>query len=406
MRLSSVARTGVLTRSKVLMSVAAIAVGVVSAGTCPGPQFTAHMLGSWFEHCPDGNATFSYIYLLSNPAGVNTAGLSSVCRDRSALTSQGIPCQPEAGVYGDGQVTIEFDWSGVGAFPGCPNPAGFPNGSARLHTHTVAEDGTSVLTSLSYSTDFSSYLVEGAHPYEPTFPPLACDDPDRRLLRVDSSSSSGGSDSLNLTVLAPRISTDCDPESVGELLGLCNGASPIAAITPGRVYMQRGACLSLPTRDLRTPAWTFLADSDAQGHATVSFPTPAPAECVYLGATYRFNGQESPAIAGFLRRGFVNCQDADGDGVTTCDDLWDCDDSNPNAYPGNTEVCDGIDNDCDGEVDEGLGSVTCGKGRCANVIPACSGGVPQTCPRGRPVKPPCGPPVHEEPVPIPVVPVN
>ena len=61
-------------------------------------------------------------------------------------------------------------------------------------------------------------------------------------------------------------------------------------------------------------------------------------------------------------------RDADGDGfgdadVTTeaCDvpsgyvgiDL-DCDDTTAEAFPGNAEVCDELDNDCDDEVDEGV----------------------------------------------------
>ncbi|MEZ4320337.1 MAG: MopE-related protein [Myxococcota bacterium] len=44
--------------------------------------------------------------------------------------------------------------------------------------------------------------------------------------------------------------------------------------------------------------------------------------------------------------------DADSDSVLACD--GDCDDSDPFAYPGNPEVCDGIDNDCANGVDDGV----------------------------------------------------
>lgn len=50
---------------------------------------------------------------------------------------------------------------------------------------------------------------------------------------------------------------------------------------------------------------------------------------------------------------FINClglTDADGDGWASGSD---CDDSNANRYPGAPELCDGVDNDCDGQADEG-----------------------------------------------------
>jgi hypothetical protein len=43
------------------------------------------------------------------------------------------------------------------------------------------------------------------------------------------------------------------------------------------------------------------------------------------------------------------------------------------------EVCDGLDNDCNGQTDEGQGEITCGLGACLQVLAACAGGVPQTC---------------------------
>ena len=34
--------------------------------------------------------------------------------------------------------------------------------------------------------------------------------------------------------------------------------------------------------------------------------------------------------------------------------LFDCNDSNPNQYPNADEICDELDNNCDGFVDEGV----------------------------------------------------
>jgi len=49
--------------------------------------------------------------------------------------------------------------------------------------------------------------------------------------------------------------------------------------------------------------------------------------------------------------GFEPTVDEDGDGWTLADD---CDDTDPAVNPGEVELCDDIDNDCDGETDEGV----------------------------------------------------
>lgn len=43
--------------------------------------------------------------------------------------------------------------------------------------------------------------------------------------------------------------------------------------------------------------------------------------------------------------------DSDGDGIPEGED---CDDGDPDVFPGAEEICDGLDNNCDGTVDEGL----------------------------------------------------
>ncbi|MBM4355966.1 MAG: hypothetical protein FJ109_19625, partial [Deltaproteobacteria bacterium] len=70
--------------------------------------------------------------------------------------------------------------------------------------------------------------------------------------------------------------------------------------------------------------------------------------------------------------------DPDDDNDQTPDDA-DCAPFNGATHPGAEEKCNGVDDDCDTEVDENLGSSACGKGACQHTSPNCLDGVPKTC---------------------------
>jgi len=66
---------------------------------------------------------------------------------------------------------------------------------------------------------------------------------------------------------------------------------------------------------------------------------------------------------------------------TTTPDLVDCNDADGSAYPGAAEVCDGVDNDCDGSVDEGCECLVGETQSCGSDVGECAAGT-QTCASG------------------------
>ena len=64
-----------------------------------------------------------------------------------------------------------------------------------------------------------------------------------------------------------------------------------------------------------------------------------------IGAPYRDSGQTDEGVAWLFP---AEPADADDDGDP---DIWDCDDGNAAVHNSASEVCDGIDNDCDGQAD-------------------------------------------------------
>ena len=76
--------------------------------------------------------------------------------------------------------------------------------------------------------------------------------------------------------------------------------------------------------------------------------------------------------------GWHDCVDEDDDNDGSLDGD-DCAPMNPLVYPGQAETCDALDNDCNGNVDDGLGTVACGKGACAHEEEACVDGKVAMC---------------------------
>ncbi|MDQ7787816.1 MAG: MopE-related protein [Thermodesulfovibrionales bacterium] len=112
-------------------------------------------------------------------------------------------------------------------------------------------------------------------------------------------------------------------------------------------------------------------DADGDGHyIRESCKTPND-DCndddpaVYPGAHELCDGKDNNCD-GVIDEGC--CEDKDGDGYyiynsTGCPEGNDCNDNDPEIYPGAAETCDNKDNNCNGETDEGLSTDADGDGQ-------------------------------------------
>ncbi|NCQ59708.1 MAG: hypothetical protein GW913_03445 [Myxococcales bacterium] len=159
------------------------------------------------------------------------------------------------------------------------------------------------------------------------------------------------------------VDTDCDNGLFCDGAELCldgfcaHGVLPDCsdadACTVDRCDEERGACVNA------------APDEDGDGHAPVDCGGD---DCDDADAN-RFPGNVevcdaanhdedcNPATFGAQDRdgdGFLDarCCNVDPSGADICGD--DCDDVHSGVHPSTTEACDGFDNDCDGETDEGV----------------------------------------------------
>jgi len=118
-------------------------------------------------------------------------------------------------------------------------------------------------------------------------------------------------------------------------------------------------------------AFPVGADNDGDGFPNTTDCNDADPN-TYPGATEICDGKDNNCD-GVVDEGFpqnMYYRDSDGDNygnpnnsIVSCAatppsgyvvDKTDCDDFNPFVNPGATEICDGIDNNCDGDIDEGV----------------------------------------------------
>ncbi|MBN2797663.1 MAG: putative metal-binding motif-containing protein, partial [Deltaproteobacteria bacterium] len=107
------------------------------------------------------------------------------------------------------------------------------------------------------------------------------------------------------------------------------------------------------------PSWYADADGDGHGDAAAAVTACAAPEgsvatdddCDDTDAAFHPGAPETDCAdpADYNCDGSVGFADADGDGFAACEE---CDDNESAVFPGGEEVCDGLDNDCDGLVDD------------------------------------------------------
>jgi len=138
-----------------------------------------------------------------------------------------------------------------------------------------------------------------------------------------------------------------------------------------RLLLHRGGCANLSNLEIIDDNCEQTAGGDNYASEIVDY-------CLDLNTEYYIEWDDRWSESGFdfeftfVPTAFYADMDGDGFGdpnviLNECTamagyvmDNTDCDDTDPNNYPGNVEICgDGLDNNCDGMIDEGCTTEPC-----------------------------------------------
>jgi hypothetical protein len=205
----------------------------------------------------------------------------------------------------------------------------------------LCNNGASTIIEVGFDEGSLTYLLEFAGPGD--LSPIHAGFENGPAITSISAGPSPSADNVCVNVPSPTAHSDCDATAAG--VGYtCPAGTVRPSFSRGSLYTREAPCGTSP--DPRIAAgWTLLPNStDGVGNACnlINRPT-TPGQCASVGNTVRVGGLDVQAIAGWVVPCYV---DGDGDGVAPC--LGDCDDGEPARFPGNPEICDGLDNDCSG----------------------------------------------------------
>ena len=314
---------------------------------------------------------------------IGARGTTAFCMEEigQAYVYLGVPAVPCTGTDADGDTFStcagDCDDTHSSVYPGAPqicgdnlnNDCGHPDYPSLIGTNEFDDDGDDLSECDGDCSDCSASIAPGQ--------PEICD---------------GQDDNCDGTI--PPDEIDADGDGVSACMGDCNDSDPL--ISPWMEEQCNGIddnCDGLiPGEDDDGDGFLGCLDAFDLDHYDCDDHDPA----VYPGAPAICDGKTNDcrciSIDCYHRWPSCNCNwepdwDFDGDGFTLCQ--GDCYDDDSHVYPGAPELCNGYDDNCDGQIDEGLGSTTCGTGACQVTVSNCLSGHPQTCTPGTPATETC-----------------